>query len=470
MLNQFLALMPEIMVIFFALSIQIFAVFFKHMVKTLHAMSILGLIAIILCITYFSMTLDSFDNGINIFDEAMRVSKLYWWMKALILSLSLMTIVIYRDYNIIAHSSFKMEFITLILLSTVGVFIAITAQNLLLFFCGLELQSLAGYALAAFNNKNTKSSEAGLKYFILGGLMSAIMLLGMSFIYGFSGSIDFVEIKSVLNHTNGSIGLKIGIILLLAGIFFKLSAAPFHIWTPDVYEGAPIVSVSYFAVAQKIGMFLALMHILDYIYLEHLTSLIFKVVSILSMIIGAVGAIMQTSLKRLLGYSTILNIGYALIGFVSYPSTNAGFAAFIYIFIYAIAALGVFACLVALFGSKVDDVTFTDLSGVASVRKTIAAAISIFMFSMIGLPPFAGFFGKYYLFYNAVLQGELLLALTGVITSVIAAVYYLKIVKYMYFVDVPKGEITEVIPSARGLMLISFFAALFTCLFSILVI
>ena len=319
--------------------------------------------------------------------------------------------------------------------------------------------------MAAFNNKDVKSSEAGLKYFVLGSLISCLMLLGISFFYGFTGSIYFNDIRAALDG-EFNIGLVVGAIFVLAAILFKLSAAPLHIWTPDVYEGAPVSAVTYFAVAQKVGVLIVLINFVTLVtgnYLRVSVDLI-KIAAILSIFIGALGAMMQSSLKRLMAYSTILNVGYVLIA-ISLHSEEGFRSAIIYMLIYVIGTIGFFACLVALFGEKSDIASFADLQGISAERKTIAASIAIIMFSMIGLPPLAGFFGKYYVFYNAIIQGEVTLAVLGVISSVIAAFYYLKVVKYMYFMEAV--EKTAIIPTNRGLLSVSVISVGFTLFFFI---
>ncbi len=459
MLNQITMIIPEILLAGLAMTMQIVGVYYKgnsRLVASATAVLSLGVIYYLLF---------NASNPTIGFSESFAISERIFLYKALVLGLTIMSLVVYHDLTKIAKSNLRMEFVTLVLLSTVGVFISISANDLILLFCGLELQALAGYALAAFNSKESKSSEAGLKYFVLGALVSGLMLLGISFLYGFSGSMKFNDIRVALNG-DLNIGLVVGAVLLLTGILFKLSAAPLHVWTPDVYEGAPISAVTYFSAAQKIGMLVVLINIVDtvigdYIYIS---VEIIKIVAILSMIAGALGAIMQVSLKRLMAYSTILNIGYVLVA-ICLHSPMGNYAAFIYMLIYVVGAMGFFACLVALFGEKSDVATFEDLKGIANQRKSLAGAISIIMFSMIGLPPLAGFFGKYLIFYNAVLQGEIVLALLGVLTSVVAAFYYLKVIKYMYFMEA-KEEI-QVIATNRGLLMVTVINVAFIMLFFI---
>ena len=458
MTNQFIIILPEILLASLAICMQIIAVFNKSHVRKVALTTVfigLGIVCYLLSNT------PKYELG---FGASFATSKFIALFKAIILIFALLSIVVYRDFTKIKKNKLKFEFVTLILLSTVGVFISISARDFMLLFCGLELQALSGYALAAFNTKNSKSSEAGLKYFILGALMSCIMLLGISFFYGFSGSIKFFEIKETISSSN--IGLVVGSVLVISTILFKLSAAPMHIWTPDVYEGSPITAVTYFSVAQKVGMLIVLLNITDDVisHCPQVANQLIKLVAILSMLVGSLGAIRQSSLKRLMAYSSILNVGYVLVG-VSLPAQEGNYAALSFMLIYAISVMGFFAALIALLGAKSEEATFNDLSGLAAKHKILAASISIIMFSMIGLPPLAGFFGKYYIFYNAIKQGEIMLAITGVLTSVIAAFYYLKIVKYMYFIESDKEH--ERVPCKMGLSLVITLSLAFILLFFI---
>lgn len=452
-MHQFIVILPEIMLTILALSMQVLGVFFKKCDGKI----VLAAILLSFGIVFYLATSSEVD--IVEFGFSFASSPLILALKAIVLILALFSLVIYYDFTKNTKGKFKIEFLTLILLSTLGIFISISARDFVLLFCGLELQALSGYALAAFNTKEVKSSEAGLKYFVLGALMSSLMLFGISFLYGFSGSIKFIEISAALNAGN-NIGLVVGAVLMLSAVLFKLSVAPFHIWSPDVYEGAPISAVSYFAVAQKFGMLAVLITILDQVIGKYtqISVDIIKIVAVLSMIIGAFGAIMQSSLKRLLAYSSILNIGYVLVGVCLY-SPAGNFAAYLYMFIYGVAVLGFLAALISLFAGKSDVVTFDDLRGVASEKKATAVVIAVLMFSMIGLPPFAGFFGKYYLFYQAMKQGEILLASLGVLTSVVAAFYYLKVIRYMYFMEA-EAEIS-IPPTSNGLWIVTVLSMVF---------
>ncbi len=457
MLNQFYIILPEIMLAIVAIFVQLLGLFCN---KSAHKLVQFTLILSTAIICYL---LFSFDNYGIAFTESFATSYSTSFFKALIFAVSLMSIVIYHDLTKIAKQDLKIEFITLVLLSTLGGFIAISARDFILLFCGLELQALAGYALASFNSGEIKSSEAGLKYFTLGAMMSALMLMGISLLYGFSGSIRFTEISIILNN-EFNIALVVGTIFILSAILFKLSAAPLHVWTPDVYEGSPISSVSYFATAQKLIILIVLINLMNYLIGSYtpIGNKLIKIIAIISMIVGSLGAIMQSSIKRLMAYSTVLNIGYVLIG-ISLQTTEGQLAALIYMLVYIIAIIAFFACIVSLFGARSDEVVFDDLKDIANKRKTLAASIAIIMFSMIGLPPMAGFFGKYYIFYNAINQGEFALATLGILTSVIAAFYYLKIIKYMYFMDGNKN--ITIIPTSNGLRFITIISLAFILFF-----
>ena len=451
-LKQFLIIMPELMLTLLALFSQLFSVLCSRKSKLIANSTII--LSIILL--FFIPNLSNFQtvgfHGSFANDFTMGIYKL------LVLVFSIIIMIAYCDYCNITGQEFKHEFLTLILLSTVGVFISISSRNFLLLFCGMELQALSGYVLAGFNLKSIKSSEGALKYFILGALISCLTLFGISFIYGFGGSLDYSIILQRMNEAmHPNIGLVVGLVLFLSGIFFKLSAVPLHVWTPDVYEGSQIPAVTYFASATKIGMVVVLLNIMTMVvggYLQISVDLV-KVISILSMIVGAGGAIRQTSLKRLMGYSTILNIGYVLMG-ISLHNKQGNDAALLYVLIYAVAVTGFFTCIIYLLGKKSDTATFEDIKGLAIKRKAVTAAITIIMFSMIGIPPFAGFFTKYYLFYQAIKEQQFILAFIAIATSVVAAFYYIKVIRSMYFYDVAISDKEGAIPVSQGLKFINY--------------
>jgi NADH-quinone oxidoreductase subunit N len=337
----------------------------------------------------------------------------------------------YLDREYMAQS----EFPILLLFSVLGMMMMISANDLIALYIGLELQSLALYVVAAFRRDTLRSTEAGLKYFVLGALSSGMLLYGASLVYGFTGVTGFDAIATVLAGGEGaSVGLIVGIVFLVAGLAFKVSAVPFHMWTPDVYEGAPTPVTAFFAIAPKvaaIGLFVRVMYgPFGDLVGEWQQIIIF--ISIASMVLGAVAAINQSNIKRLMAYSSIGNIGYALVGLAA--GTEQGVrGVLIYMAIYLVMTLGTFGCILAMRqrGRMVEGIA--DLSGLHKTNPMIAAALGVFMFSMAGIPPLAGFFGKFYVFKAAIDAGLFPLAVIGVVASVVAAFYYVRIVKVMYF-------------------------------------
>jgi NADH-quinone oxidoreductase subunit N len=328
----------------------------------------------------------------------------------------------------------RAEYPILILFACVGMGIMVCATDLITLYIGLELNSLAAYVLASFARNDGRSAEAGLKYFVLGALASGILLYGMSLLYGFTGSTSFEVIGKALDgHIN--MGMLFGIVFVLSGLAFKISAAPFHMWTPDVYEGAPTPVTAFFASAPKVAATALLVRVVITAFGGQSAAWqqIIIVVALMSIIIGAVGAIGQQNLKRLLAYSSINNIGFILIGLAA--GTQQGIAAMlVYLAIYVAMTLGGFICLMQLHGR--DGVLregLADVAGLSKTRPALAAAMAVFMFSLAGIPPLFGFWGKLAVFNAAVAAGLLPLAVIGIAASVIGAFYYLKIVKLMYF-------------------------------------
>lgn len=336
----------------------------------------------------------------------------------------------------------RFEYSVLVLFSVLGMMLMISASDLLALYMGLELASLAQYVLASIQRDNVRSSEAGLKYFVLGSLASGMMLFGMSLVYGFTGSINFDEIAEVLTLISNdklinllvSYGLVTGLIFMLVGFCFKISAVPFHMWTPDVYEGAPTPVTAFFAIAPKMAALFLLSRVLEqpFAELKVFWQQIIVFAAVGSMIVGALGALTQTSFKRLLAYSSIGHVGYALVGVAAGGEAGTK-ALLVYLTLYLFMTAGAFGCLLMLRRRGKYLEYISDLSGLSQVHPQFALALCILMFSMAGIPPLAGFFGKFYVFAAAVEQGFYGLAVIGVLTSVVAAYYYLKIVKVMYF-------------------------------------
>ena len=357
----------------------------------------------------------------------------------------------------------RFEFPVLIVLSTLGMFVMVSANSLLSLYVGLELMSLAAYVLAAFHRDEERSTEAGLKYFVLGALSSGVLLYGVSLVYGFVGSTDFAAIAAGLSAGDErNMGALFGLVFVFAGLAFKVSAVPFHMWTPDVYEGAPTPVSAFFASAPKIaamGLFLRVaLDAFQGLVADWRQIVIFM--SIASMLVGAVGAIGQSNVKRLLAYSSINNVGFMLIGLAAASSAGAS-SVLLYLAIYLVMTLGAFLVVLSLTDAEGRAVeTLSDMAGLARTRPWLATALSIFMLSLAGLPPLFGFMAKLAVFNAAVDSGLWLLAILGVLSSVIAAYYYLRVVKILFF-DPP----ADVVVANEGNVLVNnglmFVAAVF---------
>lgn len=342
----------------------------------------------------------------------------------------------------------RFEFPVLVLLSATGMGIMISANDLISMYLGIELQSLALYVLATINRRSLRSSEAGLKYFVLGALSSGLLLYGCSILYGTSGGIGFEQMASSFNTAQGGLPMlqSVGIVFVLAGLAFKVSAVPFHMWTPDVYEGAPTPVTALFAAAPKIAAFALISRFLfaglPLAFDVWQQILIF--IALASMVLGAFSAIGQTNIKRLMAYSSIGHMGFAMVGLASGTAEGMG-AMIVYMAIYATMTLGTFAILLGLRSDTGMLEHLDDLSGLSRARPAMAAGLAILMFSLAGIPPLAGFFGKFYVFRAAVNAELYTLAVLGVLASVVGAFYYLRIIKIMYL-DAPREVEIEAMP------------------------
>ena len=350
----------------------------------------------------------------------------------------------------------RFEFPVLIVLATLGMMLMISANDLIALYLGLELQSLALYVIAAINRDSTRSTEAGLKYFVLGALSSGMLLYGASLIYGFTGHVGFPEIADAIANGDRSLGVIFGLVFLLAGIAFKISAVPFHMWTPDVYEGAPTPVTAFFAAAPKIAAMAMLVRIVIEAF-EPVTpdwQQIIVFISIASMVLGAFAAIGQRNIKRLMAYSSIGHMGYALVGLAAGSMVGVQSVA-IYMLIYMVTTLGTFACILAMRRKGEGNVEqIDDLAGLSTTNPLMATVLTIFMFSLAGIPVLAGFFAKFFVFLAAIEAGLVALAIIGVLASVVAAYYYLRVVKLMWF-DEPSGDFMPVSGELRLVMGIS---------------
>jgi NADH-quinone oxidoreductase subunit N len=359
------------------------------------------------------------------------------FLKILALIGSGVTLMMSRTY--LAQQAKIFEYAILIMLSTVGMMVLISAGDLIMLYLGLELMSLALYVVAASHRDNAKSTEAGLKYFVLGALSSGMLLYGASMIYGFTGTVNFAGIAA--GAKGGNVGLLFGLVFLLAGLCFKISAVPFHMWTPDVYEGAPTPVTAFFASAPKV----AAIAVFTRVALTAFPGIvpqwqqIVVFVSIASMALGSFAAIGQKNIKRLMAYSSIGHMGFALVGLAAGTQQGAQ-GVLVYMAVYVAMTLGTFAIIIALRRNGRAVETISDFAGLSRTNPALAFFFAMFLFSLAGIPPLAGFFAKFYVFLAAIRAGLFTLAVIGVLSSVIGAFYYLAIVKVMYF-DEPKGAV-----------------------------
>lgn len=339
------------------------------------------------------------------------------------------------------------EFPVLILFATLGMMLMVSAANLMALYVGLELQSLPLYVLAAFKRDDARSTESGLKYFVLGSLSSGIILYGISLIYGFAGTTEYARLAIILRDAPvHHLGIMFGIVFITAAMAFKVSAVPFHMWTPDVYEGAPTPVTAFFASAPKIAALILLTRLLyqTFGFWASQWDQIVIFMSVASMVLGSFAGVVQSNIKRLMAYSSIANVGYVLAGLATADKAGVQ-AALIYLAIYFINTLGVFGVILCLRRKGQALEKISDFSGLAKTHPLLALAMMIFMFSLAAVPPLAGFFGKYMIFMAVVKMNMVPLAIIGVLTSVVSAFYYLRLVKVIYF-DEPNGEALDPLP------------------------
>ena len=375
------------------------------------------------------------------------------FMKVLTLAGSLVTLVMSQDF-LAREKIDKFEFPVLILLATLGMLMLISAAGLIALYLGLELMSLALYVIAAFHRDNIRASEAGLKYFVLGALSSGMLLYGASLLYGFAGTVSFAGIAEAING-KASLGAVFGLVFLMAGLAFKMSAVPFHMWTPDVYEGAPTPVTAFFATAVKMAAVAITLRVILTAFpgIASQWRQIVIFISLLSMVLGAFAAIGQTNIKRLMAYSAIGHIGFALVGLAA--GGEAGVSGVLaYMAIYLVMTLGTFAGILSMRvnGEGVENIS--DLSGLAKTDGVMAFFLAMMMFSLAGIPPLAGFFAKWYVFNAAIQAGLYWLAVIGILSSAVAAFYYLRVVKVMYF-DEPAPAFDEPAPAPRAVLAVT---------------
>ena len=448
--------MPEVVMAVGAMALLMVGVFTSE--KSTNTVT--GL-AIALLVVAGILVINGGGETVEIFDGAFVVDPFSNLMKILTLIGSIAAIAM--SVGFVRREKFdRFEYPILIVLATLGMMMMISSNDLIALYLGLELQSLSLYVIAAINRDSTRSTEAGLKYFVLGALSSGFLLYGMSLIYGFTGHTGYGAIAAALQTDSSSIGIVIGLVFVLAGLAFKISAVPFHMWTPDVYQGSPTPVTAFFAAAPKIAA-MALFVRVVYDAFEPITKdwqQIVVFISIASMILGAFAAIGQNNIKRLMAYSSIGHMGYALVGLAAGSQVGVE-GVIIYMLIYMVMTLGAFACILSM---REKDGMVENIDALAGASKThpwMAFVLAMIMFSLAGIPPLAGFFGKWFVFVAAIEADLYFLAIIGVLSSVVGAFYYLRIVKIMYFDDV-KSEFVKaptelgVIMTIAGLFVVGF--------------
>ena len=428
-------ILPELFLSIAIMFLLMLGVFIKKSFKLVNLLTILSLIFAI------ALVLNQPNEIIKIFNGSYIIDKLSIFMKVLTLLFCVFVLLLSKDY-IKNNSIDKIEYPIIILASTLGMILMISSYDLIVFYLGLELQSLCLYILASFKRDDERSTEAGLKYFVLSALASGLLLYGCSLIYGFTGSTNFEIISE--NLSEGNTGAVFGMVFIIVGLAFKVSAVPFHMWTPDVYEGSPTSVTSFFALVPKIAaltVFIRFMYVPFINVISHWQTIIIFL-SIASMILGAVAAIGQSNIKRLMAYSSIGHMGYALAGLA--PGTNAGIhSTIIYLTIYLVMNLGAFGCIFMMKRENVFYEKINDLSGLSKNHPMLALGFLIILFSLAGMPPLAGFFAKFYIFMAVIEAKMYTLAIIGLVTTVVSAFYYLRIIKVIYF-DEPIEPFEEI--------------------------
>jgi len=424
-MQEIIYIFPELFLSISIMLILMIGVFVKQSFKLVNILTIVTLIFTT------ALVLNQRDEEVKIFNNSYIIDSFSILMKTITMLFCIFILISSKEYIKINNID-KIEYPIIILTSILGMILMISSYDLIVFYLGLELQSLSLYILASFKRENEKSTEAGLKYFVLSALATGLLLYGSSLIYGFTGSTNFEIISKNLDSNN--IGAVFGIVFIIVGLAFKVSAVPFHMWTPDVYEGSPTSVTSFFALIPKIA---AITVFIRFMYVPFLNvidqwQIIIIFISIASMLLGATAAIGQKNIKRLMAYSSIGHMGYALAGLAT--GSNAGIqSTIIYLIIYLVMNLGAFGCIFMMRRENTFCEDINDLSGMSKNHPILAVGFLIILFSLAGIPPLAGFFAKFYIFM-AVIESEMyILAILGLLTTVISAFYYLRIIKIIYF-------------------------------------
>ena len=458
-LNDLLLIIPQIFLLFSAIILLMLGSFTKkNSAKIIVYFSVLTLFLV-----SFLEIFMPWDIHV-IFNNSLVENGFSRFVKSIIFMSSAFVIILSSKW-LIRYDEKAFEYPILILFSSLGMSLMISANDLITLYLAIELQSLPLYVMAAFKRDSVESGEAGIKYFVLGALSSSLFLFGSSLIYGFTGSIEFSEISRSIDILNINSGIVVGIVFILSGLIFKISAVPFHMWTPDVYEGSATPITAFFATAPKMAAMCMLVNILYGPFSGAFESWqqIIIFVSIASMSLGSFVAIRQSNIKRLLAYSSIAHMGFALIGLISPLSQLGVQALLIYMLIYIVTNIGVFACIISLEKNEGETISNTDdLSGLSKKYPFISFSMAMLMFSFAGIPPLAGFFGKYLIFRSAIENGLIEIAVFGLIISVVAAFYYIRIIKIMYF-DESNIKITML--SSKGLNITNVICTIFIVFF-----
>jgi len=424
--SNFHSILPEFILFISGMLLLMYGAFVKN--KNSSNLNILTLLTIFIA----SISLLFVPDKSSIASSTFINSLLTKYIKLFILILAFLVIYISSNY-LKKNQIYFFEYPVLLIFSILGMLVMISANDLIILYISIELQSLSLYVLVALRRGSIKGSEAALKYFILGSIASAVILYGCSMVYSVVGATNYEIIKQFSDQSFDNLILSLGLVLIISGVAFKLSAAPFHMWTPDVYEGSPTSVTTVLITLPKLAALIVLVNLLLYPFQNQTITWvpIIIIISILSMAIGSISALKQDNLKRLFAFSTIANIGYVMIGLAS-VNDEAIKASFLYMFIYTLATLGVFSFIMILRREDRQLVTVSDISGLSRSKPLLALSVAILLLSLAGIPPFGGFFGKLFIFTAAIEAGNLYLAIAGVIFSVISAYYYLKIIKTMY--------------------------------------
>ena len=450
MTADLVTVLPELLLAVAGLGLLLFGVFRSaDSTREVTVMVVLALAAALLLLARGS------DDAATAFGGLFVLDKFTVFAKGLILLASALTAAMSVDF-LEKEKIGRYEYPVLVLFSTLGMMTMVSAGDFLTLYMGLELQSLPLYVLAAYHRDNLRATEAGLKYFVLGALASGMLLYGISLVYGFSGTTQFAALSKVLGGEGAapSMGVIVGMVFILAGLCFKVSAVPFHMWTPDVYEGAPTSVTAFFAVAPKIAAFTLLIRVLRVPFgdLVHQWQQIIILISLLSMFVGSFGALGQNNIKRLLAYSSIGHVGFALVGVAAGQALGIQ-GVLVYLAIYLFMNIGAFAIVMVMRRKGVMVEGVDDLAGLSKTHPALAYVMAAVMFSMAGIPPLAGFWGKFYVFMAAVQSGLWTLSIVGLMTSVVSAFYYLRVIKVM-FMDEPKGEFDGCVGRPASLVLV----------------